>query len=616
MIHVDLKSLVDKMNPLLTKALEEAAGLCVSLGQFNVEIEHWLLKILEHADTDLIIALERFGANPAIVSQQLHRTAHAFRTGNTRAPALSPLMVDATKNAWMLCSLDFKQTPITSGHLLAALLLDEQTRRQLFEASNELKKIKPEALRDLIPSIVGTTTESTSTQNTSHPSTTQDSSNPNAASQTPALDKFTVNLTEQAASGQIDEVLGRDEEIRQCIDILTRRRQNNPILTGEAGVGKTAVVEGFALRIARGDVPKRLKQVSLRTLDLGLLQAGASVKGEFENRLKSVIEEVQASEQPIILFIDEAHTMIGAGGKEGQGDAANLLKPALARGALRTIAATTWAEYKKYFEKDPALTRRFQVIKVEEPSEEKATEMMRGISKSLEKHHQVSISEEAIRASVTLSSRFIPSRQLPDKSVSLLDTACARVALSQQATPARIEDLRRRSEQIKQSIRLIEPENAAKGIYVDEIQALEAEYARIGDTLGALEQQYREEQDLVEKIKSLRDQIDEHFSAINTQKPSSLDEPGLSQIQTDVTGLTNDLKELQGSAPLVFPEVTAQVVAEVIADWTGIPAGKMEKDDISNVLELQSKLEQRVIGQGACTRSHCSINTNLQSRID
>ena len=435
MISIDLKSLVNKLNEPTRYALEAAAGLCLSRTHYNVEIEHWLLKLLEIPDSDLAAVLKKFDINIGKLNQDLNRELDRIKSGNTRAPALSPSLVDLSKDAWILASVEYGHSYATSAHIFTALMLDENLRRQTETISTELKKITPESLRNVTRAIVGSTGESATSAGQGD-TTVASGEISGVPSKSPALDKFTVNLTAAAKQGKIDPVLGRDEEVRQIIDILIRRRQNNPILTGEAGVGKTAVVEGFALRIASGDVPDPLKGVTIRSLDLGLLQAGASVKGEFENRLKSVIAEVKASPEPIIMFIDEAHTLIGAGGKEGQGDAANLLKPALARGELRTIAATTWAEYKKYFERDPALTRRFQVVKIEEPSEDKAIDMMRGIAGMLQAHHKVRIMDEAIIESVRLSHRYIAGRQLPDKSVSLLDTACARVSLSQSATPA------------------------------------------------------------------------------------------------------------------------------------------------------------------------------------
>jgi len=594
MININLKSLVDKMSPYMRDSLEGAAGLCLAHSQYNVELEHWLLKLLDISDTDFVTLLEKHDVNPGNVAKQLAGTISRFRSGSSRPAALAPSIVEAAKNAWMLASVDYAQPVVSSGHLLAALLLEDSTRRQLLESCPELKEIAPESIRETARAIFGTTGETDSLVRGNEPGSEGGQAGPVSASKTPALDKYTVNLTERAQSGQIDPVLGRDEEIRQCIDILTRRRQNNPIMTGEAGVGKTAVVEGFALRIAAGDVPEPLKGVAVRTLDLGLLQAGASVKGEFENRLKSVIEEVRASVTPIILFIDEAHTMIGAGGKEGQGDAANLLKPALARGELRTIAATTWAEYKKYFERDPALTRRFQVVKVEEPSEEKAIDMMRGIAQSLQDHHKVRILDEAIIASVTLSHRYIPGRQLPDKSVSLLDTACARVALSQSATPGAIEDAQRRIQRAETTIGKLEREAAATGEHTERLADLYAEKQNAETLLADLNTQYEQETALITQIRECRDKIDQNFMADADNKLSDSDADAL---KTQLKALTAELSGIQGDAPLMQANVDEQAIAEVIANWTGIPVGKMVSDQITAVQTLADRLGQRVIGQ-------------------
>jgi type VI secretion system protein VasG len=603
MINIDLKSLVGKLNEPCRNALEGAAGLCLSRTHYNVEIEHWLLKLLEIPDSDLIAVLEKFEVNVGTLAKNLNRELDSIKSGNSRAPALSPTIVDLAKNAWMLASVEYGHAQATSAHILAALMLDENLRRSTEAASGELKKIPPESLRDVVRALVGTTSESSS-------GNVGDTSANNAAamgtpSKSPSLDKFTVNLTEAAKKGQIDAVLGRDEEVRQIIDILIRRRQNNPILTGEAGVGKTAVVEGFALRIASGDVPDQLKNVTIRSLDLGLLQAGASVKGEFENRLKSVIAEVKASPEPIIMFIDEAHTLIGAGGKEGQGDAANLLKPALARGELRTIAATTWAEYKKYFERDPALTRRFQVVKIEEPSEEKAINMMRAISEMLQNHHRVRILDEAIVDSVRLSSRYITARQLPDKSVSLLDTACARVALSQSATPSAIEDTRRRITQCEATIQSLGRENASQGNYEERIGELVNEKEALQAQLLQQEEQWHKEIEKVKEAQALQKQMEEDFHARNlsaekAQKPDApkhLSDDEREKVKTALQKVREELALLQGETPMIQVNVDGQAIAEVVANWTGIPVGKMVSNEIKAVLELQNVLGERVIGQ-------------------
>ena len=591
MINIDLKRLVETMTPHVRESLEGAAGLCLAQNQYNVEIEHWLLKLLDQSDTDLFHLLEKHEVNPSQFAKQLATAIAGFKSGSSRPAALSPAIVEAAKNSWMLASIDFGHRVVSSGHLLAALLLEEGSRRQVLESCPALKSIAPESIRETARAMFSRTGES------HHLSGAEEGGDSAAAavvaSKAPALDKYTVNLTERARSGEIDPVLGRDEEIRQCVDILTRRRQNNPILTGEAGVGKTAVVEGFALRIATGDVPAPLRDVAVRTLDLGLLQAGASVKGEFENRLKSVIEEVRASTTPIILFIDEAHTMIGAGGKEGQGDAANLLKPALARGELRTIAATTWAEYKKYFERDPALTRRFQVVKVEEPDETKAIDMMRGIATSLESHHKVRILDEAIVASVKLSHRYIPGRQLPDKSVSLLDTACARVALSQSATPGAIEDAQRIIAGADRTMEKLRRENAATGAHEETLAVLQADKDAAAQRLESLQGQHQQEMELIAQIRILRDQIDEAFST----SADAPDQSALGDLKQQLQELTAQLQNIQGDTPLMQPEVDEQAIAAVIANWTGIPVGKMVSDEIHAVQSLAERLNQRVIGQ-------------------
>ncbi|MFL0809038.1 MAG: type VI secretion system ATPase TssH [Agarilytica sp.] len=609
MINIDLKSLVGRLNEPCRLALEGAAGLCVSRTHYNVEIEHWILKIFEIQDSDLQAVLEKFDIDLGKLHQQINRELDAIKTGNSRAPSLSPTIVDIAKNAWMLASVEYGHGIATSAHILAALLLDESLSRSTGITSGELSKIPPESLRDVIRSIVGTTSESSSTgalgSGVSEGSVDGEAAPTGAPSKSPSLDKFTVNLTQAAKEGKIDAVLGRDEEIRQIIDILIRRRQNNPILTGEAGVGKTAVVEGFALRIVSGDVPAPLRGVTIRSLDLGLLQAGASVKGEFENRLKSVIAEVKASPDPIIMFIDEAHTLIGAGGKEGQGDAANLLKPALARGELRTIAATTWAEYKKYFERDPALTRRFQVVKVEEPSVEKGIDMMRAISEMLQAHHRVRIMDEAIVDSVKLSSRYITARQLPDKSVSLLDTACARVALSQSATPAAVEDTRRRITQCETNIVSLERENATLGNCEDRIAELSEEKSSLEEELKVQEAQWEEEKVLVEKIHELQGRIEDDFHAQRMAEeelakdgaPSKLSDEEREDVKTQLHSLMEELEGIQKDTPMIQVNVDSQSIAEVVANWTGIPVGKMVSNEITSILNLKEKMEDRVIGQ-------------------
>lgn len=625
MISIDLKSLVGKLNELGRSSLESAAGLCMSRSHYNVEIEHWLLKLIEPEDTDIRVVLNKFDIDLGRLVQQLNRELDSIKAGNSRAPALSPSIVELAKNAWMLASVEYGHARATSAHILAALMLDENLRRSCGVTNGELSKIPPESLREVLKTIIGSSAESATANQGSQINEAGEASSSGIPSKTPSLDKYTVNLTEAAKKGTIDAVLGRDEEIRQIIDILIRRRQNNPILTGEAGVGKTAVVEGFALRIANGDVPDPLKNVTVRSLDLGLLQAGASVKGEFENRLKSVIAEVKASPVPIIMFIDEAHTLIGAGGKEGQGDAANLLKPALARGELRTIAATTWAEYKKYFERDPALTRRFQVVKIEEPSIDKAINMMRAISEMLQAHHGVRIMDEAIVDSVKLSSRYITARQLPDKSVSLLDTACARVALSQSATPAYIEDTRRRISQCEANITSLQRENATLGNCESRIQALTTEKEELEKNLIVQEAQWEKEKVVVKKIHELQKLIEDDFHAqrMNEQElkkegaPKLLGKEEREKIQADIKASMKELADLQGDTPMIQVNVDSNAVAEVVANWTGIPVGKMVSDEIRSILNLADRLNERVIGQSHALKAIAqSIQTSRAGLTD
>jgi type VI secretion system protein VasG len=598
---INLKSLVSKLNSTCRRALEGAAGLCVSRTNYNVELEHWLLKLLEPTGTDLPPILKHYDVDISRLTRDLTRSLDGLKRGNARAPELSLELMDLMREAWVLASLEYGANRLRSGYLLAALLQDRKLRPRICTSSRELEKISGETLhREVRTLIAGSTEDEAGVAELSAdgPGTTA------PGSKTPALDQFTLNLTERARKGEIDPVVGRDAEIRQVIDILTRRRQNNPILTGEAGVGKTAVVEGFALRIVAGDVPPSLKNVAVRTLDLGLLQAGAGVKGEFENRLKSVIAEVKASPQPIILFIDEAHTIIGAGGAAGQGDAANLLKPALARGELRTIAATTWAEYKKFFETDAALKRRFHVVKVDEPDEERAIRMMRGLADTLEKHHKVRILDEAVADAVKLSHRYITDRQLPDKCVSLLDTACAKVALGQSATPPAIEDCRRTIEHLDIEIGILEREETVGADHQVRLQERRDQKKAVEEQLATLEKRWQEESKLVERIQKLRSQLEESAKGRGARSGSEgrylADASGsadLKKLREELSSLQADLKKLQGESPLILPVVTSQAVAEVVASWTGIPVGRMVLNEIKTILNLKEKLEERIVGQ-------------------
>ncbi len=594
---IELKPLIGRLNDVCRRALEAAAGVTALRTHYNVEIEHLLIGLLDRSDTDFAAILRKWEIEPARLLADLNRSLDRMKTGNARAPALSPDIVEMVKQAWLLASVEQGASRVRSGHLLWALLADEMLARRALESSGHLARISADTLKTDYLTICANTAEAA--QATSQALGSEAAASGSGESRpggSAALDQFTIDLTAQAKAGKIDPILGRDFEIRQMVDILTRRRQNNPILTGEAGVGKTAVVEGLALRLASGDVPPTLRDVTLRTLDLGLLQAGAGVKGEFENRLKSVIEETKASPKPIILFIDEAHTLIGAGGQAGQNDAANLLKPALARGELRTIAATTWAEYKKYFEKDAALTRRFQPVKVEEPSEKMATAMIRGLVPTLELHHKVRILDEAVSEAVRLSARYIPARQLPDKAVSLIDTACARVAMSQNAIPAPIDDRQRRLSLIDTELKIIEREMSAGADHTTRRDELTAERQRTSDELAKLQERWEAERALVAEIDAVRSSIDAAAAAQKTSEDGAAKSDGQAE-RAKLAELSVRLRALQGEQPLIFPVVDGQAIAEIVEGWTGIPARRMQTDEIRTVLNLREAMERRVIGQ-------------------
>jgi type VI secretion system protein VasG len=609
-MNINLKGLIGKLNDTCRRALEGAAGLCLSRTHYDVDIEHLLTKLLEMQNTDIHKICRHYGMDHSRFARDLTRTLDRLKTGNARTPTLAPRVPRLINEAWSLASIEYGGNRVRSGHLMLALLAEDDFARMMREASPEVQRISAEDLHGRLAMIVAGSAEDLEEMPTGGIEQPATQGAPHA-SRTPALDQFTVDLTGRAKQGQIDPVLGRDQEIRQVVDILTRRRQNNPILTGEAGVGKTAVVEGLALRIVAGDVPPPLQNVTVRVLDLALLQAGAGVKGEFENRLKSVINEVKASPKPIITFIDEAHTLIGAGGAAGQGDAANLLKPALARGELRTIAATTWAEYKKYFEKDPALTRRFQVVKVEEPTESTAVNMMRGLAGTLEEHHKVRLLDEAIEAAVKLSHRYISGRQLPDKAVSVLDTACARVALGQVAEPPALEDARRRISLITTEAEILERETITGGAHQDRLAELEREKAAEEKRLAELKTRWEQEKKLVGEIAALRQKLEQQavptkavpmgadqVASKEAAKPEAkLTPQEIESRQAELARLKKELVALQGEAPLLQACVDGQAIAQVISAWTGIPVGRMVKDEINTVLTLKDQLEKRVIGQ-------------------
>jgi type VI secretion system protein VasG len=630
---VNLKAMIGKLNDSTRGALEAAAGLCLARTHYDIEVEHYLTKLLDSTDNDVTAIFKHFEVDTSRFSGELARALDKLKTGNARTPTLSPTLIRMLTEAWTLGSIDYGAAQVRTGHTILALATYDELVRLMRDVSREFQKIQPEALRKDFASIVATSGEEAQAAMAATSAAGVPAAGAKPGGKTPNLDQFTINLTEKAKTGKIDPVLGRDFEIRQVVDILMRRRQNNPILTGEAGVGKTAVVEGFALRVAEGDVPPPLRNVIIRTLDLALLQAGAGIKGEFENRLKGLIEEVKASPIPMILFIDEAHTMIGAGGTAGQGDAANLLKPALARGELRTIAATTWSEYKKYFEKDPALARRFQVVKVEEPIEPQCLTMLRGIVPSLEKHHKVRILDEGLTAAVHLSHRFLAGRQLPDKAVSVLDTACARLALGQSATPPAIEDSVRQIEDFAVQKRILERETVVGADHRERLEEIATKSAEIESRLSALRTRFDKERDLVTTIRDLRSQLEgsvaqkgngkaptegPEIRGVATGTASTASETAATSAAASATATAveeapkgvdvaavrahlaqaeAELSSLQGETPMIRVAVDAQIVGEVISAWTGIPAGKMMKDEISTVLSLPSFLGQRVIGQ-------------------
>ncbi|RKR38493.1 type VI secretion system ATPase TssH [Paraburkholderia sp. BL17N1] len=597
-MSTSLNTLIAKLNPTCRQAALLAANNCLARGHYEVDLEHLLLALLDEPASDIALVLRASRIDAHALRADLERELQRLKTGNTRTPVFSKHLIELLEQAWLIASLDSQIGRIRSGHLLLALLSAPDLAQFAERMSPLLRDVRVTDLKHKFDELTAGSREverSNETQsagdNAGDPVTTATA--PGAPSKTPALDTYTSNLTQRARDGKIDPVIGREGEIRQTIDILMRRRQNNPIMTGEAGVGKTAVVEGLALRIAADDVPGPLKGVALHVLDMGLLQAGASVKGEFENRLKNVIDEVKKSPHPIILFIDEAHTIIGAGGQAGQNDAANLLKPALARGELRTIAATTWSEYKKYFEKDAALARRFQVVKIEEPSESLAAAMLRGMAALMEKHFNVRVLDDAITEAVRLSHRYISGRQLPDKAISVLDTACAKVALAHSSTPAAIDDTKKRLERIDAEIAALEREVASGALHDERLTELRGLREQDLKDLAEDEARYDKERVLVTEIVGLRADID--AARVSSADPEQADKA--QQARATLATRVAELHALQGGQPMVPLQVDAHVVAEIVAAWTGIPLGRMVKDEIQTVLNLQPLLAARVIGQ-------------------
>ena len=584
-MSVPLKALIERLTPQARQSLEQAASRALSRTHFDIEVEHVLLAMLAQPGNAALSALAAGGVSLAALQQALEQALDSFRSGNSRNPVLSPMLPTWLEAAWLSASAAYGQQDVSTLDLLLVLCQDAALRASVQPAVPSLFRLDLAAMQQAYtrlrqhgeePAVL--TGQAAAAGNEAPEA--DDEPAQQASRRAAALDKYTIDLTAQARAGKIDPVLGRDAEIRQMIDILMRRRQNNPILTGEPGVGKTAVVEGLARKIVSGDVPAVLADVTLRTLDLGLLQAGASVKGEFENRLRQVIDDVKACPTPVILFIDEAHTLIGAGGAAGQNDAANLLKPALARGELRTIAATTWAEYKKYFEKDAALARRFQVVKVEEPAPEMAVQMVRGLVEAMARHHGVEILNEAVVSAVHLSGRYITGRQLPDKAISVLDTACARVALSRAGKPGPLEDVLVLMANLEREMAALQKEEG----HAPRLAELQQQREDLQQDLARLQDAWQIQQQLVAEIDALKQAPDKAREG-KGKKPGPLHAKRLA------------LRALHKQQPLAFECVDEGVIADVIAAWTGIPLGHMVSNELQQVQQLAGLLAKRVIGQ-------------------
>ena len=581
----NLKILITKLSTTTRTALEKSANFCITQQNYEIEIEHLFYELLnQDQKNDLIILLEKYKISKDGLLDDIKETISQLPKGNSRTPIFAKSIVRLLEQAWLLASAE-KNPVIRSGHLLVALLTAPDLYQIAIRASSLFDLFPIDTMKhkflDICVKSAEQQSETDNVQSQNGEQASTDGNSETAAPKTPALDQYTINLTEKALKGGIDPVIGREFEIRLMLDILMRRRQNNPILTGEPGVGKTAVVEGLALKIANNEVPDALKNAHLHVLDMGLLQAGASVKGEFENRLKQVIKEVQSSAHPIIIFIDEAHTLIGAGGQAGQNDAANLLKPALARGELRTIAATTWAEYKQYFEKDAALSRRFQVVKVEEPTEEVAIDMLRAMIPVMANHFNLKIDDEAIVTAVHSSHRYITGRQLPDKAISVLDTAAARVALTQNAQPVKLDQLKAQQHNLNLELQILENEHQHFPIHQERLASLKDSIKALEADILQTEERWQHELKLVQQLKELE---------VKAENGEALEKDAIAKVRDELT-------QFQGQFPLVFERVNAQIINEIISDWTGIPVGKMVNDEIKQILSLEEKLEQRVMGQ-------------------
>jgi type VI secretion system protein VasG len=646
MAEIKRSTLFGKLNPVGYKSIEAATIFCKMRGNPYVETVHWLHQLLQQPDSDVLRIIRHFGIDASRLASDLVASLDRLPRGATAISDFSPHIEAALQQAYLYSTLLYGEYQVRTGHLIIAFLKTDSLKNVFLGLSREFAKIKPEQLTDEFNKIVAGSQEDSMRASDGSgmsagaaPGETSGAMAPAEMGKQEALKRFTTDLTEKAKKGEIDPVIGRDEEIRQCVDILMRRRQNNPILTGEAGVGKTAVVEGFAHRILAGDVPPALKDVSVRSLDVGLLSAGASMKGEFEQRLRGVIDEVQASPKPIILFIDECHTLLGAGGGGGgAADAANLLKPALARGTLRTIAATTWDEYKRHIEKDPALTRRFQVVKVDEPDEDRCVRMMRAVMVPFEKHHKVQVLDEAIDSAVRLAHRYIPARQLPDKAVSLIDTAAARVAVSQHAVPPEVDDCRRRIEALNTELGILGRETATGQDHQTRVVEINEKLSKEKEGLTGLEKHWNEEKEIVAQILDLRSKLraggvgpddalkeaakdtakgeNKSSSSSSSKGNGELTPAERDKLLADLRKLQDKLKTFQGESPLIFPSVDANAIAGVVADWTGIPVGRMVKNEIQQVLGLAGTLEKRVIGQRHALETVARRIQTSRARLD
>ena len=585
MITVDIKTLLGRLNPFCTRVLEGAAGMCVSRTHYEVTVEHMFARILDEPQSDISLILRNHDIDVGMVRKVLDRTIEEFRTGNAGKPVFSPLLLEWFQDAWLVGSVDLEESRIRSGALFLAFL---GRPIQLGEGPY-IDLLRPVGREGVLAKFGSLVVGSVETPTADQKRQMRDATAP--AGDGTALARFCTDFTAKAAAGDIDPVFGRDIEIRQMIDIFARRRKNNPIVVGEPGVGKTAVVEGLALRIVEGDVPDVLKGVTILGLDMGLLQAGAGVKGEFENRLKSVINEIKASPKPIILFIDEAHTLIGSGGAAGGSDAANLLKPALARGELRTVAATTWSEYKKYFEKDAALARRFQLVKLDEPSKEMAVLILRGLKEKYEDAHKVVVRDDAIVAAAELSSRYISGRQLPDKAVDLLDTSAARVKVVLSAKPDVVEDKERTIQSMEREKRALERDRI-HGFAVDEerLVQIDADISRVGEEVATLTERWKKEQGIAQKLVAARRDLFELRSGKGPEDKQA-------ELKGQVDALGKELSEIQGDAPLIRIEVDPDIVSKVVSDWTGIPLGKVMRDEAQGIMKIEENLKARIKGQ-------------------